>query len=54
MRKRDIAEFLEMYGLERILEDNQTTLVEIIDILVDLGYLNMDMYLEDYDELYED
>ena len=44
-----IKEMLELYGLQRILEDNLTTLPEILDILIDLGYLDLDMYeREDY------
>lgn len=42
-----IAEILELYGLERVLEDNRTNLVEIMDILIDLGYLDLDMYTLD-------
>ena len=44
MKKEDIEQVLESYGLDRILEDNLTTLADILDTLVDLGYLNLDMY----------
>ena len=47
MKKEDIEQVLESHGLDRILEDNLTTLVDILDILVDLGYLNLDMYGSD-------
>lgn len=47
MDKETIKDILDKYGLERILEDNQTTLVVLLDLLIDLGYLDMEMYLED-------
>ncbi len=47
MRQDKIEELLENYGLERILEDNQLTLREALDILEELGFLNLEMY---YDE----
>lgn len=44
MKKSEIKTLLELYGLERILEDNQTSVVEIVEILEDLGYLHLDDY----------
>jgi len=44
MKEENIEQVLESYGLDRILEDNLTTLVDVLDILIDLGYLNLDMY----------
>ena len=44
MKEEYIEQVLESYGLDRILEDNLTTLVDVLDILIDLGYLNLDMY----------
>lgn len=45
MTKEEIECVLEERGLESILEDNQTTLVEVLDILNELGYIHLDMYL---------
>lgn len=43
--KRDRVEtILETYGIERILEDNNRTLVELIEILEELGYLCLEFY----------
>lgn len=47
MKQQEIEDILERYGLERILEDNLTTLTTVLDILVDLGYLDLEMYDED-------
>lgn len=47
LTKSEIEEMLDAYGLERILEDNDKSLVEIIDILADLGYLDLEMYQEE-------
>jgi hypothetical protein len=47
MKSHEVYEILEKYGLERILEDNNMTLVEILDLLCDLGFLELDMYLEE-------
>lgn len=47
MDVKEVEELLELYGLERILEDNRTSITEIVDILIDLGYLDLDMYLEE-------
>ena len=47
MKKEDIDDTLESYGLDRILEDNLMTLVDVVDILVDLGYLDLEMYQEE-------
>ena len=44
MDEESIEMILELYGLDRILEDNRKTLIELIDILVVLGYLDLEMY----------
>jgi len=49
METKDIEVILERYGLERILEDNRVTLLEIVDILEQLGYINLEMYQEDWE-----
>lgn len=44
MTKEYINKLLDLYGLERILEDNQTSVPEILEILEDLGYVHLDHY----------
>lgn len=44
MKKEEVEYILEAYGLDRILEDNQMELVEILEILNDLGYLDLEQY----------
>jgi hypothetical protein len=46
MDERDIESILEAYGLDRILEDNQTTLTNVVGILYELGYIDLDIYTE--------
>ena len=47
-RLEHITELIDLYGLERILEDSQVTLAEALDILDELGFV----YLEQYDACY--
>jgi len=47
MTKEEVEYILEAYGLDRILEDNQMELVDILDILNDLGYLDLEQYEDD-------
>lgn len=47
MNKQRIEEMVEAYGLERLLEDNQMTLVDMLDIMENLGYLELEMYEEE-------
>jgi hypothetical protein len=47
MKLTRVKWILEAYGLERILEDNQMMLSEALDILCDLGYIDLDMYLRE-------
>jgi len=44
MTQDDITDLLERYGVERILEDNQWKVSEILEILEELGYIYLDMY----------
>jgi len=44
MRKEEVEYILEAYGLDRILEDNQMGLVDILEILNDLGYIDLEQY----------
>jgi hypothetical protein len=44
MRKEEVEYILEAYGLDRILEDNQMKLVDILEILNDLGYIDLEQY----------
>jgi hypothetical protein len=50
MTQDDITDLLDKYGIERILEDNQWKTYEILEILEELGYIHLDMYLDpDFD-----
>ena len=42
-----VKRILNAYGLERILEDNDMTIVQVVTLLEDLGYLYLDMYEEE-------
>lgn len=46
MTQDDITDLLDKYGIERILEDNQWKLCEILEILEELGYIHLDMYTD--------
>ena len=50
----DITELLDKYGIERILEDNQWKTYEILEILEELGYIHLDMYLDPDFDTYTD
>jgi len=45
--KDDIVEILDLYGLERILEDNYIDLPDAISILEELGFVCLEMYLKE-------
>lgn len=47
MSDETIEEILECYGLDRILEDNLLTLVQVLSILNDLGYITLEEYAND-------
>lgn len=49
MKQDQINNLIDCYGLERILEDSEITLAECLDILWELGFLNLDMYDLDVD-----
>jgi hypothetical protein len=49
MKRDKIEEVLERYGLDRILHDNQMSVTEVLDILDELGFIYLDMYLDDTD-----
>jgi hypothetical protein len=46
-RLEHITELIELYGLDRILEDHQITLPEVMDILDELGFVCLDIYDDD-------
>lgn len=46
MTQDDITDLLDKYGIERVLEDNQWKLCEILEILEELGYIHLDMYID--------
>ena len=55
MTEDNIKRILEQYGLRRILSDNRISLVQMLDVLESLGYINLEMYLiDDEGDYYED
>lgn len=42
-----VRRILEAYGLDRILEDNDITIEQVVTLLEDLGYLYLEMYEEE-------
>ena len=44
MGKVEVWELLETYGLDRILEDNETDLASILLVLNELGFSYLEMY----------
>ena len=42
-----VRRILETYGLDRILEDNDITIEQVVTLLEDLGYLYLEMYEEE-------
>jgi len=47
VKQKVIEELLERYGLDRMLEDNYISLSEALQLLEDLGYINLEMYVDD-------
>lgn len=50
MTEDKINEILEARGLDSILEDNYVSLSFALSVLNDLGYINLDIYMEDTNE----
>ena len=44
------VELLEIYGLDRILKDNDLTIGMVITLLEDLNFLYLEMYSEEEEE----
>ncbi len=42
--RRFIKDILVNYGLAQVLRDNQITIVEVIEVLEELGYINLEQY----------
>ena len=47
MTKSEINEILDAYGLERILEDNGHVIADVVDILEELGFIDLEQYRDD-------
>jgi len=47
MNKRIIKQLLKDYGLRQILEDNNISIVEVLQVLDELGYLDLEQYNAD-------
>jgi len=48
MKREEVTEILEAYGLERILEDHHMDVPFVLELLEGLGYINLEQY-EDED-----
>lgn len=44
MTREQVEELVDAYGLERILQDSETDLIECLQILDELGYIYLEMY----------
>jgi hypothetical protein len=42
-----LQDILDRYGLDRILEDNRWEIIDVLDLLEELGYINLEMYEEE-------
>lgn len=47
MNREQVTEILEAYGLERILEDHHMDLPFVLEVLDELGYLNLGEYVDE-------
>lgn len=47
MEDDEVEFILEKYGLDRILEDAQMTLVDVLSLMNELGYVYLDQYEEE-------
>lgn len=47
MKREEVTEILEAYGLERILEDHHMDLPFVLDLLNELGYINLEQYIDE-------
>lgn len=46
MTKSEIEDLLDKYGLERILEDSGLVIADVIDILEETGFIDLEQYIE--------
>lgn len=46
MKREEVTEILETYGLERILEDHHMDLPFVLELLDELGYINLEQYFD--------
>jgi len=47
MTKSEIEDLLDRYGLYRILEDSGLVMADVIDILEELGFIDLEQYQND-------
>jgi len=47
MDLKKIEEALDLYGLSTILKDSGLDEVYVLDLLIDMGYINLEEYFED-------
>ena len=47
MTKSEINEILDAYGLEMILEDSGLVIADVVDILEELGFIDLEQYRND-------
>ena len=47
MTKREIEDLLDKYGLDMILEDSGLVMTDVIDILEELGFIDLEQYQND-------
>lgn len=47
MEDDEVEFILEKYGIDRILEDAQMTLVDVLSLMNELGYVYLDQYEEE-------
>jgi len=47
MNREEVTEMLEAYGLERILEDHHMDVPFVLELLDQLGYINLEEYQDE-------
>lgn len=48
--KRYISELISKYGVRQLLDDSNITIIEALEILWELGFLDLSQYDEEEDE----
>jgi hypothetical protein len=47
MDRKEIKTLLDKYGIKHILKESELTLLDMLEILSDLGYINLEKYEEE-------